>query len=97
MTLAEVTRALRQLRVSGMAATLEPRIVEAQSGNWAPVDLISSLVQDELQRRYDRRFTSASGRSPNERRPDPPALGRVHRHEQRSPCPARGCRPSSSG
>lgn len=27
MTLAEVTRALRQLRVSGMAATLEPRIV----------------------------------------------------------------------
>jgi len=29
MTLVEVTRALRQLRVSGMAATLEARIVEA--------------------------------------------------------------------
>lgn len=54
MTLAEVTRALRQLRVSGMAATLESRIVEAQSGNWAPLDLIAALVQDELQRRQDR-------------------------------------------
>jgi DNA replication protein DnaC len=54
MTLAEVTRALRQLRVSGMAATLESRIVEAQSSNWAPLDLIAALVQDELQRRQDR-------------------------------------------
>jgi DNA replication protein DnaC len=54
MTLAEVTRALRQLRVSGMAATLEPRIVQAQADHWAPLDLIASLVQDELQRRQDR-------------------------------------------
>src|SRR5512139_512958 len=53
MTLAEVTRALRQLRVSGMAATLEPRI-QAQSDHWAPLDLVASLVQDELQRRQDR-------------------------------------------
>ncbi len=30
MNLAEVTRALRQLRVSGMASTLEPRIVQAR-------------------------------------------------------------------
>jgi len=54
MTLAEVTRALRQLRVSGMAATLEPRIVQAQADHWAPLDLVASLVQDELQRRQDR-------------------------------------------
>ena len=54
MTLAEVTRALRQLRVSGMAATLEARIVEAQASNSAPLDLVSALVQDELQRRQDR-------------------------------------------
>jgi len=54
MTLAEVTRALRQLRVSGMAATLESRIVQAQADHWAPLDLISALVQDELQRRQDR-------------------------------------------
>src|SRR6266542_4096254 len=54
MALVEVTRALRQLRVSGMAATLEPRIVQAQADHWAPLDLIASLVQDELQRRQDR-------------------------------------------
>jgi len=54
MTLAEVTRALRQLRVSGMAATLESRIVQAQADHWAPLDLVASLVQDELQRRQDR-------------------------------------------
>lgn len=53
MTLAEVTRALRQLRVSGMAATLESRIVEAQANHSAPLDFIASLVQDELQRRQD--------------------------------------------
>lgn len=54
MTLVEVTRALRQLRVSGMAATLESRIVQAQADHWAPLDLIAALVQDELQRRQDR-------------------------------------------
>ena len=54
MTLAEVTRALRQLRVSGMATTLEPRIVQAQADHWAPLDLVAALVQDELQRRQDR-------------------------------------------
>ena len=54
MTLTEVTRALKQLRVSGMAATLEPRIVQAQADHWAPLDLVGALVQDELQRRQDR-------------------------------------------
>ena len=54
MTLAEVTRALRQLRVSGMAATLEARLLQAQAEKWAPIDLISALVQDELTRRQDR-------------------------------------------
>jgi DNA replication protein DnaC len=50
----EVTRALRQLRVSGMAATLESRIIESQGQGWAPLDLIAALVQDELTRRQDR-------------------------------------------
>jgi DNA replication protein DnaC len=54
MNLAEVTRALRQLRVSGMASTLEARLVQAQADHWAPLDLVSALVQDELQRRQDR-------------------------------------------
>lgn len=54
MTLVEVTRALRQLRVSGMAATLESRILQAQAEQLPPIDLISALVQDELLRRQDR-------------------------------------------
>ena len=54
MNLAEVTRALRQLRVSGMAATLEARLLQAQSEKWAAIDFISALVQDELIRRQDR-------------------------------------------
>ena len=54
MTLVELTRALRQLRVSGMAASLEARILQAQTEQWAPVDLISALVQDELLQRQDR-------------------------------------------
>ncbi len=54
MNLTEITRAMRKLRVSGTAATLETRIVQAQADHWAPLDLVSALVQDELQRRQDR-------------------------------------------
>jgi len=54
MNLVEVSRALRQLRVSGMAATLESRLLQAQSEGWALLDLVSALVQDELTRRQDR-------------------------------------------
>jgi DNA replication protein DnaC len=54
MNITEVTRALRQLRVSGMAATLESRIIQSQGEGWPPIDLLSALVQDELTRRQDR-------------------------------------------
>jgi len=54
MNLTEATRALRQLRVSGMAATLESRLFQAQAEAWAHLDLVGSLVQDELSRRQDR-------------------------------------------
>ncbi len=54
MNVPEVTRAMRQLRISGMAATLESRLVQAQAEKWAPLDFVSALVQDELVRRQDR-------------------------------------------
>jgi len=54
MNLVELQRALRQLRCSGMAAGLEPRLLEAQTEKLAPIDFLSTLVQDELQRRQDR-------------------------------------------
>ncbi len=54
MTLIEVTQSMRKVGVCGMAATLEARIRQAQLEKWAPLDLVSMLVQDELQRRRDR-------------------------------------------
>src|SRR5881296_4434446 len=54
MNLIELQRALKQLRLSGIAAVLETRLHQAQTEPMAPVDLISCLVSDELQRRGDR-------------------------------------------
>ncbi len=54
MNLVELDHALRKLRLSGMAATLEARLLEAQSERRVPLDLVSSLVHDELTRRADR-------------------------------------------
>jgi len=54
VNLTELDHALRKLRLSGMADTLEPRLLEAQSENQAPIDTVSALVGDELVRRQDR-------------------------------------------
>jgi DNA replication protein DnaC len=54
MNVIELERALRQLRLGGMAAVLETRLRQAQAEPMAPIDLISCLVSDELTRRGDR-------------------------------------------
>jgi len=54
MNLIELDRALKQLRLGGMAAVLETRLRQAQSEPLAPIDLISCLVSDELARRGER-------------------------------------------
>jgi DNA replication protein DnaC len=54
MNLVELDRALRQLRLGGMAAVLESRLLQAQTEHMAPIDLMSVLVSDELRRRSDR-------------------------------------------
>lgn len=54
MNLTELDPALRKLRLSGMAEHLEMRLLEAQKSEWAAIDLLSALVQDELERRQDR-------------------------------------------
>jgi DNA replication protein DnaC len=54
MNIPELQRALRQLRLGGIAAVLETRIRQAQSEPMAPIDFISCLVSDELTRRSDR-------------------------------------------
>src|SRR5215831_8833242 len=54
MNLIELQHALKQLRLGGMAAVLETRLHQAQTERMAPIDLISCLVFDELNRRSDR-------------------------------------------
>lgn len=54
MNLTELQRSLRQLRLGGMAAVLETRLRQAQAEPMAPIDLLATLVSDELTRRSDR-------------------------------------------
>jgi DNA replication protein DnaC len=54
MNVIELQRALKHLRLGGMAAVLETRLHQAQAEPMAPIDLISCLVSDELTRRSDR-------------------------------------------
>lgn len=69
MNLNELQRSLRQLRLGGMAAVLETRLQQAQAEPMAPIDLLATLVSDELTRRSDRllerRRKFAAFRDPN--------------------------------
>ncbi len=69
MNLIELERALRQLRLGGIAAVLETRLHQAQAEAMAPIDLISCLIADELTRRserlLERRRKQAAFRDPN--------------------------------
>ena len=50
----ELDKGLRKLRLSGMADTLEARLVQAQAESMSGADLLGALVTDELVRRQDR-------------------------------------------
>ena len=54
MNLIELNRALKQLRLGGIAAVLETRLLQAQAQSMTPIDLISCLISDELSRRSNR-------------------------------------------
>jgi DNA replication protein DnaC len=54
MNVIELNRALHQLRLGGMAAVLETRLHQAQTEPMPPLDFLSCLVADELNRRGDR-------------------------------------------
>src|SRR5215831_15113727 len=54
MNLIELQRSLRQLRLGGMAAVLETRLHQAQAEPIAPIDLLATLVNDELTKRSGR-------------------------------------------
>ena len=61
MSMTELHRALRALRLSGMIETLEARAMQVQSHQMNFLEALSWLVQDELDRRHsrllDRRFS----------------------------------------
>lgn len=69
MNLTEIDTALRKLRLSAMASTLEVRLLQAQTEEMAPIDLVSALVTDELTRRaerlVERRVKQAGFRDPD--------------------------------
>ena len=54
MNLIEIERALRELRLSGIAATLNTRVMQAQSSQEPYLDTFASMLQDELDRRRSR-------------------------------------------
>ncbi|MBT2301727.1 IS21-like element helper ATPase IstB [Variovorax paradoxus] len=54
MTMIEIERALRALRLSGIRATLDTRIMEAQATQQPFLETFSAILQDELDRRYSR-------------------------------------------
>ena len=54
MNVVEIDRALRKLRLSGMAEVLELRLQNASTERLSHVDFLSALVGDELLRRQDR-------------------------------------------
>jgi DNA replication protein DnaC len=60
MTLPEIERTLRQLRLSGIAATLGTRVMQAQTTQQPFLETLAAMLQDELDRRRsrltDRRF-----------------------------------------
>ena len=51
MTLKEIESALKQLRLSGIRATLETRVLESQASNLPFLEVFSAVLQDELDRR----------------------------------------------
>ena len=54
MNLVELDHALRKLRLSGMAAVLEPGLRQAQTEKLAPLDLVSTLVSRRTPAAQDR-------------------------------------------
>lgn len=54
MNMMEIDRALKQLRLSGVRATLETRLIESQVSNLPFLESFSALLQDELDRRQSR-------------------------------------------
>ncbi len=80
MTITELERSLRALRLSGMTATLENRALQVAQQQMDFIEAFSALVQDELDRRrsrlIERRFKLSGLTAFSHRWPDFSAEGR---------------------
>ena len=54
MTMPEIERCLRQLRLSGVRDTLQTRVLQAQGTNQPFLETFSLILQDEVDRRQSR-------------------------------------------
>ncbi|MDI7047385.1 ATP-binding protein, partial [Escherichia coli] len=54
MNMVEIERALRQLRLSGIAETLSTRVMQAQVAQEPFLQTFAAMLQDELDRRRSR-------------------------------------------
>lgn len=54
MNMNDIERALRELRLSGVRATLDTRILQAQAAQQPFLETFSLILQDELDRRRSR-------------------------------------------
>lgn len=54
MSMIEIERSLKMLRLSGIRATLETRVLQASQGDVSFLDAFSMLLQDEMDRRRSR-------------------------------------------
>ena len=54
MTMQEIERALRELRLSGIAETLSTRVMQAQASDAPFLETFAAMLQDELDRRRSR-------------------------------------------
>ena len=64
MNLIELQRALRQLRLGGIAEVLETRLHQAQTESMAPIDLVSDELDRRSVRLLERRRKQARFRNP---------------------------------
>ena len=54
MSMMEIETTLKQLRLSGVRATLETRLLESQASNLSFLETFSAILQDEIDRRQSR-------------------------------------------
>ena len=54
MNMVEIERALRELRLSGIAETLSTRLLQAQAAQEPFLQTFAAMLQDELDRRRSR-------------------------------------------